>query len=86
MTQQIEPLEPLLKEKQVAGILNVSQSALRQWRRQGVGPPYLKIGEAVRYRQNAVRAYIEMRARYGSGPSVPHKNEIVISDKFVAEV
>lgn len=70
-----QPIEQLLKEKQVAEILNVSPSALRQWRKHGVGPPYMKLGGAVRYSQSAVRAYIDLRARYGSGPGDQHVTE-----------
>jgi predicted site-specific integrase-resolvase len=38
-----------LKATDVAKILNVSLSTLANWRRQGKGPAFKKIGGAVRY-------------------------------------
>jgi hypothetical protein len=49
---------PRLKRKRIPGYvpeagaaaeLNVSVRTLRKWRRQGVGPPYVKVGRQVHY-------------------------------------
>ena len=58
MAEQFEAL-PLLKETQVAHHLNVKVSTLRRWRWAGIGPPYVKIGAAVRYIPDVMRRYID---------------------------
>ena len=52
-------MENLLTERQVAALLGVSISLLRKWRvsREG-GPPYLKIGRAVRYSTEDLDAFV----------------------------
>ncbi len=42
------PLQPLLREREVAGILGVSVRTLQQWRRSGDGPPFLKLSQKKR--------------------------------------
>jgi excisionase family DNA binding protein len=46
--------EGLLTEQDAAELLQVPLSTLRRWQREGAGPPCLKIGRQVRYRQAAV--------------------------------
>jgi hypothetical protein len=62
---QSAPLPPpLLKEHEVARLLDITMGALRRMRwlstsgRRQVGPPHLKIGRCVRYELEAVMAYI----------------------------
>lgn len=48
----------LLTSQEVADQLGITEGTLRNWRYQGDGPPYVKLGSTVRYRLGAVRLYI----------------------------
>jgi len=48
----------LLNETQVAKLLQLSVASVRRWRLFRTGPKYLKIGAAVRYRREAVEAWL----------------------------
>jgi predicted site-specific integrase-resolvase len=62
--------EPLITEAEAAGILRVSLTSLRRWRRQGVGPVYRKIQRAVRYRpEDLVEFLAAARRTSTSGPA-----------------
>jgi len=50
--------EPLMTEKQVCHLLNVSKRNLYCWRMAGY-LPYFKIGKAVRFRRSEVLAALE---------------------------
>ena len=56
------PLQPLLKEQEVAQILCVSVRTLQEWRQTGHGPPFLKLSArkrgVVRYDPDDVRSYM----------------------------
>lgn len=54
-------LDTLLTEKQLAEIFSLSDVTLRIWRTKGKGPPHVKIGGAVRYREKDVEAWIASR-------------------------
>jgi DNA-binding transcriptional MerR regulator len=43
----------------VAKLLRITEGTLRNWRSQGLGPPYLKLGAGVVYRRADVLAWIE---------------------------
>src|SRR5262245_38424398 len=47
-----------LKENQAAKLLGVSPRTLQAWRLRGGGPPYLKIGRAVRYQRKVLVAFL----------------------------
>lgn len=49
----------LLTPEQVAEQLQVSPKTLANWRSDGVGPAFLKVGKYARYEPEAVDAYIE---------------------------
>ena len=49
----------LLTEQQVAERLGLHVQTLRNWRFQGRGIPYIKLGAAVRYDENDLTAAIE---------------------------
>jgi predicted site-specific integrase-resolvase len=51
----------LIDESRAAEILNVAVWTLRNWRRLGKGPPYIKIGGNVRYREDDLSAFVEKR-------------------------
>jgi predicted DNA-binding transcriptional regulator AlpA len=54
------PLPLLLKPSAAARELGVVDQTLANWRSQGKGPPFVKIGgTAVRYPVEALKAYIE---------------------------
>jgi len=50
--------EPLITEGEAAGMLRVSLTSLRRWRREGRGPVYRKIGRSVRYRREDLADFI----------------------------
>lgn len=56
-------LETLLKERLFAEIFGISVACARKWRRQGVGPKWIRIGgpggRAIRYRLSDLEAYIK---------------------------
>lgn len=56
-------MAPLLTETQAAEILRVSPRTLQGWRHRGEGPPYVKMGAAVRYRRDDLRRFIVRSVR-----------------------
>lgn len=62
MTSPIEKdLRALLPEKDAARLLSVSQRTLQAWRVSGEGPPYIKMGRAIRYSRADLIAWIESK-------------------------
>jgi predicted DNA-binding transcriptional regulator AlpA len=64
---KVGPYSPglrLLTEKQAAHYLGVSVYLLQRWRSQNRGPQYVRVGgsngRAIRYRQSALDAWIEI--------------------------
>ncbi|WP_456782934.1 helix-turn-helix transcriptional regulator [Bradyrhizobium sp. USDA 4516] len=55
----------LLNEKQAARLLAISFRTLQAWRRTGVGPSFIKLGRAVRYRQQDLLAWADGHRRAG---------------------
>jgi len=53
----------LLDESTVAQKLGVKPDTLPAWRHRRQGPPYVKIGSLVRYRDDQLHAWIEARTR-----------------------
>jgi predicted DNA-binding transcriptional regulator AlpA len=60
-----ERLQSLINEFDVARITGMSLATVRRWRLFRQGPPYLKIGAAVRYRPEAISAWLESRPTGG---------------------
>jgi predicted DNA-binding transcriptional regulator AlpA len=58
-------LAVLLNEHDVARLTGLSVASVRRWRLFKQGPKYLKIGSAVRYRTEDVRAWLETRPTGG---------------------
>lgn len=48
-------------EKRVAEMTGIAVQTLRNWRFQGTGPTYSKVGRAVRYRLDEVIRFMEER-------------------------
>jgi predicted DNA-binding transcriptional regulator AlpA len=52
-------LQPLLRPKQAAAILSVSERLLARWRVEGRGPSYVRMGHrTVAYHQDALAAWV----------------------------
>jgi len=51
----------LFTTDEVARILRVSSSTLKLWRRQGIGPPFIRYRSAVRYREADVEKWVYLR-------------------------
>jgi DNA-binding transcriptional MerR regulator len=49
MTPSVESDERLLTEKATARLLCVSSRTLQTWRSKGLGPPFVRVGRAIRY-------------------------------------
>jgi excisionase family DNA binding protein len=58
--------EPLLMEVQAAKFLSVSVRTLQNWRIKQSGPPFIRIGRAVRYRRSDLSTWIDANT-VGSG-------------------
>ena len=56
-SSQDAPERRTLTDVEVAVRLGVSRFTVRSWRLKGVGPRFLKMGRAVRYRPEDVREY-----------------------------
>lgn len=56
----------LLTPAQVAARCGLARSTLSKQRLRGGGPPFVKIGAAVRYPDDALNAWIEAQPRYAS--------------------
>jgi excisionase family DNA binding protein len=59
--------EPLITEGEAAGMLRVSLTSLRRWRREGRGPVYRKLGRSVRYRPDDLTDFIAAGRRMETG-------------------
>ena len=59
-----EPTRALyLTEKKTSDRIAVSKSVLRKWRREGVGPPYVKLGRMIRYPLRNLEIWMNNRLR-----------------------
>ena len=54
-----------LKTNEAAAFLQVQPTTLEQWRWNGKGPRFCKLGRSVRYRKTDLEAFIEARV-FGS--------------------
>jgi hypothetical protein len=52
-----------MTEKDAARFLSVSQRTLQAWRVSAVGPPYIKMGRAIRYCLRDLIAWTESKRR-----------------------
>jgi predicted DNA-binding transcriptional regulator AlpA len=57
--------ELLLTASEAANFLRLSLSWLAKARMRGDGPPYVKLGRSVRYREGALVQWLKSRARLG---------------------
>ena len=63
--------EPLENEYKAAERLDLSVKTLRRWRWAGRGPPFYKIGSAVRYSPPELRAFIKASRRRSTSDPGP---------------
>ena len=59
--QKITPFRVALTTREAARYLGLAVSTLNKWRCYGSGPKYLKLGRAVRYRQDELDVFLEAR-------------------------
>ena len=59
----MQTVNTLLNESAAAELLDVAPQTLRGWRREGFGPPFVRLGRqrGVRYRQSDLEKYIQAR-------------------------
>ena len=53
-----QDLDSLLKEQDAAELLSLSVRTLQSWRMRLVGPAFIQVGRAVRYRRRDLLAWI----------------------------
>jgi excisionase family DNA binding protein len=53
--------EPLASGAEVARVLGIPEKTLTQWRSDGKGPKYMKVGRYVRYRWSEVDRWLTTR-------------------------
>jgi excisionase family DNA binding protein len=53
----------MLKTEEAAKKLNLTKSTLEAWRCRGGGPAFIKLGRAVRYRQEDLDAFLARNRR-----------------------
>jgi excisionase family DNA binding protein len=59
MTQTTQyELEDLLTPKEAAALLKVTEGTLKNWRREGSGPPSYKLGRGVRYIRPEINSWL----------------------------
>jgi len=50
--------QKLLDTRAVSLILGVNEGALRRWRVERIGPPYIKVGRSVRYHPDHIQQWL----------------------------
>lgn len=63
-----KPLETLIEERELAETLQVSLGTLRNWRVEGRGPRFHRIGQLIRYAPSDVKDWLV--SRQGGGDTV----------------
>ena len=58
-------LQALLNERDVARITGLSVASVRRWRLQKIGPRATKLGAAVRYNPEDLKAWLDSRPTIG---------------------
>ena len=64
----------LVNENVIAEESGLSVKTLRQWRFAGSGPPYYKLGRAVRYDPEEFKAWYATRKRLSTSEPIPPTN------------
>ncbi len=53
----------LRNESDAADLLNIKPKTLQRWRWTGVGPPFIKVGRAVRYDERDLLTFLDAQRR-----------------------
>ena len=61
----------ILTEGQAAEFLNLKKKTLQAWRVRGGGPPFLKLGRAVRYRISDLENFLNERVHESTSDQGP---------------
>ena len=61
----------LLNEPQAARLLTLSVRTLQAWRVKGEGPPFVRLGRAIRYRRPDIVQWLEARTRQSTNDDRP---------------
>jgi excisionase family DNA binding protein len=64
-------MDELLDTREAARLLNVTQSAMRRWIREGRGPRYVRVSRLIRYRRSDLESWIESNV-VQTGETVQH--------------
>jgi len=74
MVEGIEPSETLLTTQEVATHLRLTSQTLTKWRKEGDGPPFIRLGERPRgrivYRWSDVSAWLDSHGDDGSSQTI----------------
>jgi len=68
--------EKYLSEKALAKRWGVAPRTLQKWRWRGIGPPYIKIGIAVRYTPESIKKFEEEHMHQTTSKNRSLQNEI----------
>jgi predicted site-specific integrase-resolvase len=66
-TQAVADPPCAFDENQLAQRWDISHRTLQQWRRMGIGPVYLKLGNRVSYRREDIEQYERQALRRSTG-------------------
>ncbi|MEM4406875.1 MAG: helix-turn-helix domain-containing protein [Candidatus Methanomethylicaceae archaeon] len=55
--------EKYITEKELSEIISIAPQTLRNWRHQGYGPPYIKVGRRVLYKLSDVIRFMDENKR-----------------------
>jgi hypothetical protein len=73
--------EKYLTEKSLAKKWGIDFRTLQKWRCQGIGPPFIKIGIAVRYAPESIKKFEEEQMRSATSRSRFSHNKIPSTTK-----
>lgn len=71
-SEDFEARTTTVSPREAADRLGIERSTLANWRWNGKGPPYLKIGGRVRYRLSDLATYLDGRIRKSTSDRGPH--------------
>jgi len=73
----------LLTPEQAAALLNLKAKTLARWRWAGCGPRFMKIGEAVRYAENDLQAFIKAGLRMSTSDQGAEEHDLWVSSNVL---
>lgn len=68
--RELLELDEVLTPKEAAAALKVHIATLGNWRVEGSGPRFTRVGRSVRYTKNDLAAYLAARTRRNTSESV----------------